>query len=93
MNIANKALISFCMLLLIIILSACKQTEQSLENIIMENEQQDISIAVARIDEWHVVMLYQKEHMGDTQFSSDENEIQHLPQWCSFFPRGRKGYP
>ena len=32
------------MLLLIIILSACKQTEQSLgRNIIMENEQQDIS--------------------------------------------------
>ncbi|MFF2755886.1 DUF2268 domain-containing putative Zn-dependent protease [Psychrobacillus sp. NPDC058041] len=43
MNIANKALISFCFLLLIFILSACKQTEQSQENIIMENEQQNIS--------------------------------------------------
>lgn len=39
MNITNKVFISFCMLLLIFILSACKQTEQSHENIIMENEQ------------------------------------------------------
>lgn len=43
MNITNKVFISFCMLLLIFILSACKQTEQSRENIIMENEQQNIS--------------------------------------------------
>ncbi|WP_313894563.1 DUF2268 domain-containing putative Zn-dependent protease [Psychrobacillus sp.] len=43
MNITNKALISFFMLLLIFILSACKQTEPSRENILMENEQQNIS--------------------------------------------------
>lgn len=39
MNMANKVILSFCMLLLIFILQACKQTEQSQENIIMENEQ------------------------------------------------------
>ncbi|MBO0602226.1 Zn-dependent protease [Sporosarcina sp. E16_3] len=39
MNIANKALVSFCILLLIFILSACKQTEQSHENINTKNEQ------------------------------------------------------
>ncbi|WP_144510090.1 DUF2268 domain-containing putative Zn-dependent protease [Bacillus sp. FJAT-22090] len=43
MNIANKALVSFCMLLVIFILSACKQTEPSHENKIMENEQQNIT--------------------------------------------------
>jgi len=43
MNIANKALVSFCILLLIFILSACKQTEQSHENTILENEQQNIT--------------------------------------------------
>jgi len=43
MNNANKALVSFCILLLIFILSACKQTEQSHENTILKNEQQNIS--------------------------------------------------
>ncbi|MFJ8063678.1 DUF2268 domain-containing putative Zn-dependent protease [Psychrobacillus sp. NPDC096426] len=41
MNIAKKVLNSSGMLLLIFTLSACKQTEQSHENIIMENEQQE----------------------------------------------------
>ena len=39
MYIANKVIISFRMLLLIFILSACKQTEQTDEDKIMENEQ------------------------------------------------------
>lgn len=41
MNIANKVLNSFCMLLLVFVLSACKNTEQSHENTILENEQQE----------------------------------------------------
>ncbi|WP_427138633.1 DUF2268 domain-containing putative Zn-dependent protease [Psychrobacillus psychrodurans] len=43
MNITRKVFVSFCILLLFFILSACKQTEKSHENIIMENEQQNIS--------------------------------------------------
>lgn len=39
MNIANKALVSFCMLLLILFLSACKEIEQSQDKIVVENEQ------------------------------------------------------
>ena len=39
MDIANKVLLSFCVLLLILILPACKHTEQSHENMIIKNEE------------------------------------------------------
>lgn len=71
MNIANKVLISICMLLLILILSACKQTEQTDENIIIENEpsqneKQNISYTFKNpntsqeLNIIHAYMLYEK---------------------------------
>lgn len=78
MNIANKIIISICMLLLIIILSACKQTEQSQENIIMEKEQQDISYSFKNpntgqeFEIIHTYMLY-KNYFETVKGNPDES--------------------
>lgn len=87
MNIAKKVLISFCMLLFILILSACRENKQFHENIGMENEQQDISYSFQNSNTGqefniiHAYMLYEnyfdtvKDHPDESPYQLYKQEI------------------
>lgn len=85
-NTAKKALISICMLL-IFILSACKQSEQSHEDVNLENEQQNISYTFKNpktgqeFNIIHAYLLYEnyfsavKDHPDETLSKLFQQEI------------------